>query len=305
MSKLLTVFGATGNQGGSVIQAILADPALSKEYKVRGITRDVSKESAKRLASQGVEMVAADLSSTPQLLSAIQGSHTVFLITNFWETTNKDKEISQGKAVTDACKQAGVQHLIFSSLRGITELTGGQLSNVAYLDTKAEIENYIRESSVPATFVLAAFYMTNFSGALKKRGHVLTLEWPVDPEMAKVPVLDVNEDTGKFVKAVIKKLFPSTVGKRVLMAAGYYTPNQIVTEIAETLGVRTAAVKVPQEAFTSFLAPELTQGTIENLLVMEAEGYYGGESLEPSLALLEEKPVSWKEFVQRNSSLFV
>lgn len=58
MSKLITVFGATGNQGGSVMQAILADPVLSKEYKLRGITRDVSKESAKKLASQGAEMVA-------------------------------------------------------------------------------------------------------------------------------------------------------------------------------------------------------------------------------------------------------
>lgn len=71
MSKLLTVFGATGNQGGSVIQAILADPALSKEYKVRGITRDVSKESAKRLASQGVEMVAVRFAfSLPSFLGA-------------------------------------------------------------------------------------------------------------------------------------------------------------------------------------------------------------------------------------------
>lgn len=76
-------------------------------------------------------------------------------------------------------------------------MTGGRLSNVAYFDSKAEIENYIRQSGVPATFVLAGFFMTNFSGALKKRGDVLTLEWPVDPEKAKVPLLDVNEDTGK------------------------------------------------------------------------------------------------------------
>lgn len=78
-----------------------------------------------------------------------------------------------------------------------------------------------------------------------------------------------------------------------------------MAEVSKTLGIKTAAVKIPPESFTSFLAPELTQGTIENLLVMEAEGYYGGESLEPSLALLEEKPVSWEEFVQKNASLFI
>lgn len=56
MSKLITVFGATGNQGGSVIEAILVDPVVSKEFKIRGITRDVSKPAAKALVKQGVEV---------------------------------------------------------------------------------------------------------------------------------------------------------------------------------------------------------------------------------------------------------
>ena len=58
MSKLITVFGATGNQGGSVIKAILEDAQLSKEYQIRGITRDTSKKSAQDLAKQGVEVVS-------------------------------------------------------------------------------------------------------------------------------------------------------------------------------------------------------------------------------------------------------
>lgn len=58
MSKLITVFGATGNQGGSVIKHILEDSQLSKEYKIRGITRDTSKKSAQDLIKQGVEVVS-------------------------------------------------------------------------------------------------------------------------------------------------------------------------------------------------------------------------------------------------------
>lgn len=58
MSKLITVFGATGIQGGSVIEHILGDPHLSKEYKIRGITRDTSKDSAQALARRGVEIMA-------------------------------------------------------------------------------------------------------------------------------------------------------------------------------------------------------------------------------------------------------
>ena len=61
MSKVITVFGATGNQGGSVIRSLLADPSLSKEYKIRGVTRDITKDSATKLSSQGVEMVTVSL----------------------------------------------------------------------------------------------------------------------------------------------------------------------------------------------------------------------------------------------------
>ncbi|KAL8749188.1 MAG: hypothetical protein Q9184_006904 [Pyrenodesmia sp. 2 TL-2023] len=57
MSKLLVVVGATGNQGSSVINAVLQhDPS----YKIRGITRDTSTAAAKALSDKGVEMVVAD-----------------------------------------------------------------------------------------------------------------------------------------------------------------------------------------------------------------------------------------------------
>ena len=82
MSKLLTVFGATGNQGGSVIKAVLAHPTLSKEYSLRGITRDTSKPAAQALQSKGVETVKADLNDPTSLRQAIEGSYAVFAVTN-------------------------------------------------------------------------------------------------------------------------------------------------------------------------------------------------------------------------------
>lgn len=58
MSEIITVFGATGNQGGSVVDAILNDPALSSRFTIRAVTRDASKPAAKELASKtGVEVV--------------------------------------------------------------------------------------------------------------------------------------------------------------------------------------------------------------------------------------------------------
>jgi uncharacterized protein YbjT (DUF2867 family) len=61
MSKLITVFGATGNQGGSLIEQLLNDPATAKEFKIRGVTRDTSKPAAQELAKKGVEVVTVRL----------------------------------------------------------------------------------------------------------------------------------------------------------------------------------------------------------------------------------------------------
>lgn len=67
MSKLLTVSGATGNKGGLVIDAVLADSGLSKEFKIRGITRDASKLAAQALAAKGVEVVTVSLFLFPNV----------------------------------------------------------------------------------------------------------------------------------------------------------------------------------------------------------------------------------------------
>ncbi len=52
------VFGATGVQGGSVVKAVLGDAKMREHWTVRGVTRDVSKPSAKKLESLGAETVA-------------------------------------------------------------------------------------------------------------------------------------------------------------------------------------------------------------------------------------------------------
>jgi uncharacterized protein YbjT (DUF2867 family) len=57
MSKILTIFGATGVQVGFVARAVLKHPKLSKEYKLRAVTRDTTRPAAKALEEQGIEVV--------------------------------------------------------------------------------------------------------------------------------------------------------------------------------------------------------------------------------------------------------
>jgi uncharacterized protein YbjT (DUF2867 family) len=59
MSKILTVFGATGSQGGSVVRTILNHPTLSLEYKIRGVTRTLTSDTSKALEGNAVEMIQA------------------------------------------------------------------------------------------------------------------------------------------------------------------------------------------------------------------------------------------------------
>lgn len=55
--KIVVVFGATGNQGGSVIDSILSDSRASNQFSVRGVTRDPTSSKAKALIAKGVECV--------------------------------------------------------------------------------------------------------------------------------------------------------------------------------------------------------------------------------------------------------
>ncbi|KAL1636579.1 hypothetical protein SLS56_001164 [Neofusicoccum ribis] len=309
MSKLITVFGATGNQGGSVIQAILADSALSKEFKIRGINRDVTKPAAQALKAKGVEMVTADMNDPTSLLAAIKGSHTVFLVTNYWETGKPEVEIAQGKNVADACKEAGVQHLFFSSLLHVTNETAGRLKNVPHFDGKAEIEAYVKEIGVPATFVLPGYYMTNYTalGMIRKgEDGVYALAYPVG-EGAKFPLVDVAEDMGKYVVAAMKQR-EKLLGAQILVAEDYYTPTRILKEFEEVTGKKTQYVQVDSETYKSFLPGPMAQEMLENHLFVEEPGYYAGKDLKESLGLLTSaglKPTSWKDFLMKNKEAFV
>lgn len=70
MSQTIAVIGATGTQGGSVVQSLLK----GKSWKIRGITRDISKDAAKALTAQGVEVVSANIDDEESLIKAFEVS---------------------------------------------------------------------------------------------------------------------------------------------------------------------------------------------------------------------------------------
>ncbi|KAI9748552.1 MAG: hypothetical protein M1815_003149 [Lichina confinis] len=309
--KIVVVFGATGVQGGSVVKALLNDPETATKFHIRGVTRDPSKPNAKVLAEKGVECVKGDLDSKDSLREAFKNAYAVYAVTNYWESMSADKEIQQGKNVVDVAKESGVQHLVFSTLLNVTEITNGKLPHVYHFDSKAEIEKYMRSTGIGFTAFMPGFYMSNFPTMImvpnteSNDKDALLFVFPTPSDSTKIPLFDADADTGKYVKAILKKP-DQTLGKRVFAATDYYTPDQMLDtfrQVKPSAGklIRFAQVSPDQfkqgaigKGMPEFAAQEL----LENFQLLDAEGYFGGADLGESLALLDEKPSTWKEYVE-------
>jgi len=112
--KIIAVTGATGAQGGGLVRAILADP--SGGFGVRALTRDVGSEKAQQLAKLGADVVAANVDDIGSLRQAFQGAAGGYCVTFFWEHFSPEKELAQAGAMAQAAKDAGLQHVIWSTL---------------------------------------------------------------------------------------------------------------------------------------------------------------------------------------------
>ncbi|KAK0634895.1 NmrA-like family-domain-containing protein [Bombardia bombarda] len=280
------------------------------EWTVRAVTRDVSKESAKKLAEQGAEVISGNLDDKASLVEAMRGSYAAFGVTNYWEYCNADKEIQQGKNLADAAKEAGVQHYIWSSLLDINKLSHGKLPNAYHFDSKAAVEEYTRTLGIPATFFLPGFYMSNIGsvGGLLKPSSSLDNTWTfallVSPTAAVIPMYHVG-DTGKYVKAIALNR-DKLLGKRFLAATAYMTAQEVLDAFKELFPVagRTARYfELPEDMFRAYLkaqgSPDFVVSELyENMRLLEEFGYYGGASLDETHALVEDELTTFAEYAK-------
>jgi uncharacterized protein YbjT (DUF2867 family) len=66
--KIIAVTGATGAQGGGVVNIMKKTPG----WKVRALTRNVESDAAKKLLAEGIEVVQADFDDQGSLQTAFQ-----------------------------------------------------------------------------------------------------------------------------------------------------------------------------------------------------------------------------------------
>ncbi|KAJ7652398.1 NAD(P)-binding protein [Mycena polygramma] len=212
-SPLVAVVGATGIQGGSVINALAQS---DKPYRVRAFTRDAAKPAAQSLSARGVEVVVVSLvvENKAEVFKAFAGADFAFLVTNFWEHLNKERETNEGKLLIDAAKAAGVSRAVWSGLPFTSKLTGGKYVNVHHFDRgdSALVTEYGRTAGVPFVEVQAGFYATNFFNTpnflMKQEDGSFAMVWPIKAETV-IPVIDAEGDYGLFVREVLEQpVFP-------------------------------------------------------------------------------------------------
>ncbi|KPI40232.1 NmrA-like family domain-containing protein 1 [Cyphellophora attinorum] len=305
--KILTIFGATGNQGGSVVSVILGSSTLSSKYQLRAITRDTTKPNAVALKDKGVQLAKADLNDAGSVAEAIKGSYGVFAVTNYWETMDKDVEYNQGKNIVDAAKAEGVKHLVWSGLPNVTKVSNGELTLVEHFDSKADVTEYGNKSKgdslIFSTF-MPGYFMSNLPGQIKKQedGQIgLSLPW--NAEKTWVPLQDIRADTGKFVAGLFEA-GSSANGVAVQGASEWIHPSAIVAKVAEVSGQDVKFIEQPLDVETTKSMPKIPGELAQNMLFVRDYSYFGPgaeqKQAESDKFLPEElkKKATWDEFAK-------
>jgi uncharacterized protein YbjT (DUF2867 family) len=223
-NKIIAVTGATGQQGGVVARKLLAEG-----WQVRALTRDVNKPAALELKALGAEIVAGDLDNRTDLDAAFKGAYGVFSVQNFWlPNVGFDGEIKQGKAVADAAKAAGVQHLVYSSV-GAAHRGMGQ----KHFESKWIIEQYIHTLGVPYTILRPVAFMENHNWS---RAYILSGTFSsggTRPD--KATQIIAAEDIGVFAGLAFANL-KEYQGKTIELAGDELTEPQLAEMFSKVIG---------------------------------------------------------------------
>ena len=285
---ILGVFGATGQQGGSVIDYILNDSDLSQRYQIRAITRDVHSENAQQLKKKKVEIVHGDVLNRTSLEAALIGVHTIFAMTPpAFGPDGLNVEINSAISIADTAVEKGVEYIIFSTLPPIKEISGGKYTKITPFDAKAQAEQYIRGLPIKSAFYSPGSFMENFKSqtALAPRQSPDGTTWIMGCHTSpktRLPLIDAIGDTGKFVGSILTEP-EKYAGKTFHAAIASYSLEEICAIMSKAAGKTVVYKQILVEDFKKG-QPFEADMFAEYFSYLEEFGYFGPES---------EKLIAW------------
>lgn len=149
--KPILVTGATGKQGGAVVEHLLRHGA-----QVRALTRNPASQKAIMLASRGVEIVKGDLDNSESIVDALRGVEAVFAVQEPW-AHGASAEIRQGKMLGDLAKNFGIRRFVQASVAAANIPTG-----VEHFESKGLIERHLQSLGLDVTAITPVLFMEAF-----------------------------------------------------------------------------------------------------------------------------------------------
>lgn len=231
-AKTVLVTGATGKQGGAVAREL-----LRRGHRVRGFTRNPTRDGAEALRRQGAEVFQGDFDDRESISRAARGADAVFIMGTPFEG-GADAEVRQSKAVAETAAEAGVKHLVYTSVASADRRTG-----IPHFDSKWLVELHLADVKVPYTVLAPVFFFENFAAPNWLQGvrqGVLAMALPPDRRLQSVSVSTI----GEFAAMVIER-GDEFHGKRIELASDDLSGTQYADELGRATGRSVRFEEVP------------------------------------------------------------
>jgi len=240
---VITVFGATGAQGGGLARALLADPR--RNFSVRAVTRKPDGPAARALAAAGAAVVLADLDDGASVRRALDGAYGAFFVTNFWEHLSGAKEEAQAQLLAGAAAETGVRHAIWSTLEDTRDFIPAdgrrmpvleQRYNVPHFDAKGAANRFFTQHRVPTTCLYTSCYLENMihfgMGPQRQADGSLAVTFPTGG--ARIPWIGA-EDIGRSAFEIFLR-GDALIGESIGIAGAHLTGAELAAGLADALG---------------------------------------------------------------------
>jgi uncharacterized protein YbjT (DUF2867 family) len=226
----IIVIGATGQQGGAVIDAL-----LKQRIPIRAVTRNPNGDKARTLPERGVEVVYADLEDADSVRAAFDGAAAAFAMTTHDGLDGLKREVAHGRVIAAAAADAGLPFLVYSSVGGVD-----RGSAVPHFESKHRIEQLLLDA-VPVNSVRRTFFMETLRLMIRRDCARFTIAMPLAGDVA-IQMISVR-DVGRAAAALLLMGDPAV--EPVEIAGDERTGEQIAVRIAHRLGSPTAYVQLP------------------------------------------------------------
>lgn len=297
---LIAIIGATSKQGRSVATTLLD----SNRFQVRALTRNQHSQEARSLEKHGAEIVtvSSGLGHQKDLVAALKGADGAFLMTPPIAPPDTT-EFPLGRQLADAAVEAGVQHIVFSTLENVDKISGGTKYAPHFTD-KARVADYIRSLPISHSFVMLALFYTNVLEYYVPRMEGDTLLLPIYlPEDFQAPFVDPLTATGPAVLEIFSN--PELYnGKTLPIVGDILSPREMVETFRRVTGIKAEYRNAYTrdgllQFFPEFAANELLVKEILGMVEYAVEyGYFEKDrDLEWSRRLNPET-LDWEKFLR-------